>query len=222
MFKDETSNKERALAHLRELGGLAQLREFQSINISPTTLRRLLADNKVYNPGRGVYVLPGCAGDPMIDYAVEAISVPQTSCISMLSAAYLHELVARDPREFWITIPRGAWAPCSAGRLPVHAIQSRLLSVDGLMERPPEKFFPTCEMSMAGRAFTATSPAKTVADLFAYRSRFGIETAVEALGSYMARGDTISEIEAFARQLGVGDIIRPYLAGAGVSMNRRY
>lgn len=216
------TQKEVAMGFLRSLGGLAQLKEFMVVGIPSVVLRRLLSEGAVVNPARGVYALPDLEADPNLSYAVEALSAPTSACICLLTAAYLQGLVAREPHDVQMFVPRGKWLPRSAGRLPVHPISwrqfdehDRLLWTDGRMD-------PTVDILLSGRTFTATCPAKTVADLFLFRGVVGIETAVEALGSCMARDVAISEIEGFADQLGISALVNPYLSGAGASLNRRY
>jgi hypothetical protein len=217
------SHKDRAMDYIRSLGGLAQLREFTAVGVPSVIPRRLYADGKLSSPARGVYILPELSDDPFLDYAVEATSAPTTACICLLTAAYLQNLVQRDPRELWIAVPPGTWPPKSVGRLPVRSFQWTSISPEGLVERPVGGYQPTAHMEMAGRRFTMTSIAKTVVDLFAYRGAVGMETAMEALGTAM-EGDSVSavEIEAFASQSGIGPLLEPILSGYGAKMNRRF
>jgi hypothetical protein len=217
------SHKDRALDYIRSLGGLAQLREFTAVGVPSVIPRRLFADGRLASPARGVYMLPHLADDPFLDYAVEATSAPNTACICLLTAAYLQNLVQRDPRELWIAVPPGTWPPKSVGCLPVRSFQWAALSPEGLFERPRGGFQPTAHMEMAGRRFTMTSIARTVVDLFAYRGAVGMETAMEALGTAMdGDGASAIEIEAFAAQSGVGPLLEPILSGYGAKTNRRY
>jgi hypothetical protein len=55
-------------------------------------------------------------------------------------------------------------------------------------------------------------PAKTVADCFKYRSKVGIDVAIEALRDALRqRKATVDEIQHFAHICRVSKIIRPYL-----------
>ncbi len=59
------------------------------------------------------------------------------------------------------------------------------------------------------RIFTA---AKTVADCFKYRSKIGLDVAIEALKDVLKRKKaTVNEIERYAKICRVSRIIRPYL-----------
>ena len=56
------------------------------------------------------------------------------------------------------------------------------------------------------------TPAKTVADCFKYRTKIGLDIAIEALkDSLKRRKATVDEIERYARLCRVSRIIRPYL-----------
>ena len=214
--------KDRALDYLEQVGGIAQLREFATLGIAPVILRRMLADGSISNPARGIYVLASCGDDPDLDYAVEALSAPPTSRICLLSAAWLQSLIARDPRELFLGIPRQTWAPKSAGRLPVCPLPWKGLLPNGVMERTQSGLDPSAEIQLSGRTFYITSPGRTVVDLIMFKERIGLETAVEALGSALAKGVSIGEIESFADQIGVSEEVHPFLAGAGTGFNRRY
>jgi hypothetical protein len=215
------TQKDFALTYLRQLGGLAQLKEFTVLGVPTVVLRRLVAEHRIINPARGVYALSDLEMNPVLAFAVEAISAPATSVICLQSAAYLQGLIGRDPRQLEFFVPRGTWRPKSAGALPIVPISykqfdslGRLVRVNGLD--------PSADMLLAGRTFTSTSPAKTVADLFSYRNVYGHEVAVEALGTFLEKDGTIGEVEAFAEQNGIADIVHPYLSGAGTKMNRRF
>ena len=56
------------------------------------------------------------------------------------------------------------------------------------------------------------TPGKTVADCFKYRTKIGLDVAIEALkGALRRRKATVDQIERHARLCRVSRIIRPYL-----------
>ncbi len=68
------------------------------------------------------------------------------------------------------------------------------------------------ERSIDGVAVRLTSPAKSVADAFKFRSRVGLEAAIDALKSVLVgRAATPSEIDQMARVCRVQAVMRPYL-----------
>lgn len=70
----------------------------------------------------------------------------------------------------------------------------------------------TGERAIDGVSVRLTSPAKSVADAFKFRSHIGAETAVDALKQALQRkAATPAEIDRMARVDRVQAIIRPYL-----------
>jgi len=58
------------------------------------------------------------------------------------------------------------------------------------------------------------SPAKTTADLFKYRTKLGLDVALEALREGLAeRRFTPAEVEHFGRVCRVWTVMKPYLQG---------
>lgn len=207
--------KDRAMDYIRE-HGIVQMREFSQVGIPSIILRRLVKDGLMLNPGRGIYVLTEYGDDPLLPYAVEAASGPAGGVICLLTAAHLHGLTNRDPRELWLAIPPRTWAPKPIGLVPMSTCVWPEL-VDGFGDCWGSD--PVTDIRIAGRNFAVSSPARTVVDLFGARSRFGTETAVEALGKAISTGVAIADIEAHADASGLGEQLRPYLAGAGASLN---
>ena len=63
-----------------------------------------------------------------------------------------------------------------------------------------------------GAELKVYSVAKTVADLFRYRNKFGLDVALEALRDAMRdRKCTVDELMRFARMRHVAKVIEPYL-----------
>ena len=67
------------------------------------------------------------------------------------------------------------------------------------------------EHGIEGVAVRMTSPARTVVDCFKFRSKIGIDVAVEALRDYRRlRKGTVDELWRQADQLRMTRVIRPY------------
>jgi hypothetical protein len=63
-----------------------------------------------------------------------------------------------------------------------------------------------------GVAVRVFSPAKTVADVFKYRNKVGLDVALEALRDVWSRNlATIDELHRYARVCRVERVMRPYL-----------
>jgi hypothetical protein len=68
------------------------------------------------------------------------------------------------------------------------------------------------EHHIDGAKIRVYSPAKTVADLFKYRGKIGIDVAVEALREGLReRRFTPAEVERFAQVCRVSAVMKPYL-----------
>ena len=68
------------------------------------------------------------------------------------------------------------------------------------------------EHRIQGTRIRVTSPAKTVADCFKYRSKVGLDVALEALReSWRERRVTMDELWYYARICRVARVMRPYL-----------
>jgi hypothetical protein len=213
----ETPSGHRDMA-LYYLGGLsiAPLGELMQIGVPSVVMRRMLKDGLVANPARGIYCLNSVCQDPLLDYAVEAVSAPPTSIISLYSAAWLQGLIECEPKELWLSLPAKSWMPKSAGMKTLHPVQWKQIDADGYVEKTKSGLDPLSEIEIAGRPFRITCPAATVAALFAFSNKKqmqDIEIALEALTNVVSSGVSSDDIEAFAEYMGAGERILPYLAG---------
>jgi predicted transcriptional regulator of viral defense system len=66
--------------------------------------------------------------------------------------------------------------------------------------------------SVEGGTLRVYSPAKTVADCFKFRSKVGMETAIQALrAAYREKKATMDDIWRAAKVCRVVNVIRPYM-----------
>lgn len=66
--------------------------------------------------------------------------------------------------------------------------------------------------SVEGGTLRVYSPAKTVADSFKFRSKIGMETAIQALrGAYREKKATMDELWRAAKVYRVVNVMRPYM-----------
>lgn len=121
----------------------------------------------------------------------------------LLSALAFHEVGTQLPSEVWLAIDRRA-------------------------RRPVVRFPPLRIVRFTGEALTEgiethriegvdvriTSVARTVADLFKYRNKIGLEVALEALREgWRDRLFTMGELDRAARVCRVARVMRPYVEG---------
>jgi predicted transcriptional regulator of viral defense system len=175
-------------------------RDVAAAGLSRTALSRLVATGEVQRIGRGLY-LPNAAKVTEHHTLVEAAKRVPRGVVCLLSALRFHEMTTQNPHEVWIAIdvkarkPAADWPP-----LRVVRFSRRLLTVG-------------VEMHALERAqVPITSRARTVADCFRYRSKVGLDVAMEALRAYLRRrGRSVDALMKAAEQTRVARVIRPYL-----------
>jgi predicted transcriptional regulator of viral defense system len=138
------------------------------------------------------------AGSP--EYAVIAKRVPN-GVVCLLSALYHHDLTTEIPRAIHLAVNRDARIPrLDYPRVRVFRISSVPFTT-GI-----EK------MVIGGTEMRIYSPEKTIADCFKFRNSMGLDVAVGALRSYMARrGRNLDRVLEMARACRVEKVLRPYL-----------
>jgi predicted transcriptional regulator of viral defense system len=121
--------------------------------------------------------------------------------IALVSALHVHGLTTEIPHEVSIALPRGTARP----RLDWPPL--RVYHMSGAM------FTSGIEThERDGVAVHVYEAAKTVADCFKYRSRLGIDVALEALRTGLAeRKFTPAQLLRAAKLCRVDAVVRPYL-----------
>ena len=121
--------------------------------------------------------------------------------VCLLSALRFHELTTQQPSEVWIGVHIRSRSP-------------RVSTTKHRLVRYSEKTLKAGAESheIEGVSVRVFNPAKTVADCFKYRSKIGLDVAIEALKDTLKRKKaTIDEIDWYARICRVSRIMRPYL-----------
>ena len=186
-------------ATARDLG-IFRARDFVAAGYSREYLRRLVGRDEVRQLGRGLYASAAFDGDQHQSMIEASVKVPR-GVVCLLSALQFHRIGTQSPHQVWLAVPRGTNFP-----------------------RGEEQPFRFCEFSKDSHAFgvqehTLTggtirvySPAKTVADCFKYRNKYGLDVAVEALREgWRVKKFTLSELLAAAEVCRVRRIIQPYM-----------
>jgi predicted transcriptional regulator of viral defense system len=193
------SQKDRALELVRKRGTLTA-RDAGGAGIHPQVLTRLVVDGALVRVARGQYRLADAPVTEGHGLAVAAVAVPE-GVVCLLSALAFHEIGTQVPSRVWIAVdprargPTLAWPPLRVVRFGGEALTTGVET--HLVERVPVRVF---------------SPAKTVADLFKYRNKLGLDVALEALKEvWRARRATADELHRYARVCRVEHVMRPYL-----------
>lgn len=194
-----TSYRNKALAIARK-NGLARARDFEMSGIPRTILARLVADGSLVRPTRGFYQLPDADISAAHSLAEAALAAPK-GIVALLSALRFHGLTTQLPHEVWMLMPSKAWAP-TAPPVKLRIIRASDSSLSAGVDYH----------RIDGVSVPVTSPAKTIADCFKYRSRVGLDVAIEALRDGLReRKATRSDLQRFARICRVQNVIRPHL-----------
>lgn len=163
-------------------------------------LKRLVDRGVLVRRARGIYERADAALGPNDDVALVALRAPQAR-IALLTALRLHGLTTQNPFDVWMMIDRKARKPA------IDTPRVRVVRASGasLLEGTQLLRIGTIDV-------VVTTPAKTVADCFKYRSRVGLDVAVEALQDVWAKKTaTVDELLRCAEVDRVGTIMRPYL-----------
>ncbi len=189
-----------ALESFRALGGMLRTRDVLAAGIHPRTLYALRDSGHIQQLSRGLFRLVDAPGLAHPDLVTLAIKVPQ-GVLCLISALAWHQLTTQIPHEISVAIPRGAEAP----RLDYPPVRHFWFSgpayTEGIETHPVD-----------GVRLRIYSREKTLADCFKYRHRIGLDTALEALKTYVQRGRVNIELLLhYADLCRVKRVITPYL-----------
>lgn len=197
------TDRQRVLALARE-SGILTTREVVEAGIHSQTLTRLVreGEGELERVSRGSYRLPSAPVTEHHGLVLAAISVPR-GIVCLLSALSFHELGTQVPSEIWLALDRRARRPV------VSYPPLRIVRFSGEALRQGVDTH-----RIEGVDVRITSVAKTIADLFKYRNKIGLDVALEALREgWRERRFTIEELDRAARACRVEGVMRPYVEG---------
>ena len=182
--------------------GIFTAREVAEAGIHSQELTRLVAEGVIERVARGRYRTVDRPVTEHHSLAVVATAVPR-GVVCLLSAASFHGLGTQLPHKVWIAIERGSRTPALA-HPPLEVVRfSGAAFAEGVETHVIE-----------GQAVRVYSVAKTLADLFKYRNRTGLDVAIEALrDAWSERRFTIEALDRAARACRVERVMRPYVQG---------
>jgi predicted transcriptional regulator of viral defense system len=194
-----SSNTSRVCSILADLGGTARTGELLAAGVHPRDLYAARDAGTLVEVSRGVHRL---ADLPLTEPDLIAVATRMPRAVlCTISALHLHGLTLEIPRAVHVALPRGVH-PARLDFPPLEVYHfSGASHAAGVEERLVD-----------GVTVRMTTPAKSVADAFKFRSRIGLEAAVDALKQTLrARAATPAEIDGMARVDRVQAVIRPYL-----------
>ncbi len=189
----------RVLGLARRRGSITR-REVVDAGIHTEALSRLIRTGALERVARGRYRLPDAPITEHHGLALVAASVPK-AVICLVSALSFHGIGTQLPHQVWIALDRRSRRPSLAyPRLCVHRFSGKALT-EGIETHRLE-----------GESVRIYSVAKTLADLFKYRNKVGLDVALEALrDAWRSRRFTMAEVERYARVCRVARVMGPYL-----------
>ena len=132
--------------------------------------------------------------------AEAAVLVPK-GIVCLTSALQFHELTLQMPSAVWMAIDRTAWRP----RIDYPPIRFVRFTGPALHEG-------IVRHRIEGIEVPITEPARTIVDCFRYRSKVGLDVAMEGLREALRRRRcTPDELCRAARAARAWSVMRPYL-----------
>jgi predicted transcriptional regulator of viral defense system len=175
-------------------------RDIAAAGIHTQALSRLVRDGALERVSRGRYRLPDASVTEHHGLALVAAAVPK-GIVCLISALNFHRIGTQLPAEVWIALDRRSRRP--ALRYP----PLRVVRFGG-----PALSEGIESHSIEGATVRVYNVAKTLADVFKYRNKIGLDVALEGLReAWRDRRFTMDEIYRYARVCRVERVMRPYL-----------
>ena len=179
---------------------ICRSRDAERNGFTRSEIAALLKTNKIERLSRGLYRVAGGSVLPNQSYVEFAARCPN-AVICLLSALQFHAITTQLPRELWCAIKNTARAP----KIPYPKL--RIIRFVG------KAYTEGIDIhGVNGIPIKVYSVAKTVADLFRFRNKIGLDVAMEALREAIrTKKATRDEIRKMAQLRGVYKIMRPYM-----------
>ena len=159
-----------------------------------------LADGSITRISRGIYAVAGHDVSEHHGLAQATARVPH-GVVCLLSALVFHDLTTQSPHEVWIALDRKARRP-APGLPPLRVLRFGETSLTA----------GTTLHRIDGVNVRVSTPAKTVADCFKYRHKYGLDVAIEALrDGWRQKKFTMNELSKAAAVCRVSRVIQPYV-----------
>lgn len=205
-IKEEVSTERNNVTRFTAAGnhasdlGVFRARDMVAAGYPREYLRRLVSQGRVRQVGRGLYAAAGFDGDQN-QSLVEATKRVPRGVVCLVSALQFHGIGTQAPHQIWLALPRSSNRPRGTG-LPLRFAKFS----------DPAYSYGIEHHALAGGTVRVYSPAKTVADCFKYRLKYGLDVAIEALREgWRAKKFTMKELAAAAAVCRVSRVMQPYL-----------
>ncbi|MGO6853140.1 type IV toxin-antitoxin system AbiEi family antitoxin domain-containing protein [Rhizobium beringeri] len=180
--------------------GMLRLKDFVAEGIGPETLARLVREEAVVRLARGLYQLPDTQAEAAHALAEAAVLVPK-GVVCLTSALQYHELTLQMPSAVWMAIDRTAWRP-KIDYPPIKFVRFKASALTEGVERH----------HIEGVEVPITNPARSIVDCFRYRTKVGLDVAMEGLREGLRRRKTTSDdLWTYAKEARIWSTMRPYV-----------
>lgn len=179
---------------------VARLSEILARGASAAAVSRLEQEGTIVRLSRGLYQL---ADSPLELHQplVEAAKLVPKGVICLESALSYHELTDQISRRVWVAIGPKDWRP----HIDYPPIRFVRFSPEALSNHIDTRLIEGTELRI-------TSPARTIVDLFKYRTKVGPNLAIEGLKEALrTKKATPAEIHNIATEMKQWKVIQPYL-----------
>lgn len=175
-------------------------KDVSQAGIHSQQLTRIVRSGILERLARGQYRLSNSPVTEHHGLVMASRAVPR-GVICLLSALSFHRIGTQLPADVWIAVPRGTRPP-TADQPPLHVVHFSGDSFTRGVQRH----------RLEGTTVQVYSVAKTLADLFKYRNKIGIDVAVEALReAWRDRRFRMDALDNAARACRVERVMRPYI-----------
>ena len=189
-------------AHLifKERNGTLRTCEALRAGIHPRSLYEMRDRGEIEQIARGLFRLAKLPPPGEPDLLTIAKKVPQ-AVFCLLTALAFHRLTTQIPHAVEVALPRTARIP-RLDHPPIKVFRFSPESLNAGIETH----------SLDGVAIRVYCREKTLADVFKYRNKVGLDIALEALRAYRSQPKRdYRAVMRFARVCRVENVIRPYL-----------
>lgn len=190
------------LEQLLKAGKSFTAAEARALGISSAVLPYYVQTGRLERLGYGVYAP---IGRPFHMYSDIEFLLKRGSrfVVCLLSALRLHGFTSQSPSSLWIAIPQGYHVPAVMGETPVCVRLGKESFQWGVEYHHQE-----------GLEIPVYSAARTVADCFKFRNKYGLDVAIEALhDGYRLRKFTLPELHQAGEICRVSNVMAPYIMG---------
>lgn len=194
--------QKQALEIIKLKNGMIRTSEALAEGISPKTFYTLIENSILTQMKRGLYRLSDL---PPLNYP-EIVTVSKSypkAIVCLLSALELHQLTEEIPKKVYIAIPQGTREP-KIHDIPIESVWlSQHIYRQGIIE-----------LNINSTGVKCYSPEKTLADMFKFRNKVGLQTAIDAMRQYLQQPNqkiNLEQLAEYARLDRVHRIMQPYI-----------